>query len=166
MEVLTEVPQTGTKLRFDIDREIERPTGDSVMRVQGQSQDGGNLFDAAYVETNPEEADLVAIVLRETWAPSPETQDQIAQEVQATFGSRLSGRDAAQIAEIATQAQWRAVQQKLGLGDPNKVKKTAQKLAEQFERASAKRRSYTGTTSGNGQQDQPGHRTPMTGSRA
>jgi hypothetical protein len=91
VELTVDNPQTGTKLRLESDRRLERPQGDSVMRVQALGQDGGQVFDAAYVECDAQEADLIATLLHEAQYQSPQTQDRIAQEVQASFASRLSG---------------------------------------------------------------------------
>lgn len=147
MELTTEVPQTGTRLRIDADRQFEQAQGDSVLRVQGE-KDGTPVFDAAYVEVDERDGEAVAQILDWTLTPPPEVQDEIAQQVQATFQSKLSGRDANQIAHIATQATWQAMMQSLGLPSPDQIDKTQHplaKLAERFRRAAAKRRSaYSG----------------------
>lgn len=156
MELTTEVPQTGTKLRIDADRAFEQSGGDTVLRVQGQGTDGGQVFDSAFVELSEQEANAVAKILEWVLQPAPEIQDMIAQEVQATFSSKLSGRDAQQIAHIVQIAQWQAMQQKLGLPSPEQVGDQGQhplrRLAERFQRAAAKKRAaYSG---GNGERQQ------------
>jgi hypothetical protein len=138
MEVLTEVPRTGTKLRFDSDRHFDRPTGDSVIRVQGQSTDGAQVIDAGYVECSSDEARLIALLIREVADPSPETKDRLAQEVQAMHSARLSGRDARQIAEVASREWWTAIRAASPLlGTEREAGGIATRLAERFERASA-----------------------------
>lgn len=149
MELLTQVPETGTKLRIDSDRQFDRPHGDSVLRVQGSSADGGaNVFDAAYVELNDQEAVLVGHLLRQTLQPSPKTQDMLAQEIQAAFSSQLSARDAAQIAAIVSRAWWNAAQAQIGIGEEPETKRLVGKLAERFDRTAAKRREPAWSANG------------------
>lgn len=136
-EMLVEDQKTGTKLRLDSDRQWQHPQGDSVMRVQSQTKDGGQ-FDTAYVECDPQEADLIAILLHEVTYPSPQTLDTIAQEVHAAFSSKLSGRDAAQIAQIVGRQWWQAIQPLLGAG--GETEKAMKGLEERFTRAAAKSR--------------------------
>lgn len=152
MELTVNNPQTGSNLHLESDRQLERPQGDSVMRVQAQAQDGGQIFDAAYVECDAQEADLIATLLHETQNQSPQTQDRIAQEVQATFASKLSGRDAAQIAQIAARSGWQAIQTQLGIGEEAEAEQIVNKLVERFSRAASKRRE---PASGNGGQRAP-----------
>jgi len=147
VELTVDNPQTGTKLRLESDRQLERQQGDSVMRIQAQGQDGGQVFDAAYVECDAQEADLIAHLLHETQYQSPQTQDTIAQEVQATFASKLSGRDAAQIAQIVALSWRRATQSRLGVGDEAEAEQIINRLVERFSRAASKRRE---PASGNG----------------
>jgi len=149
VELTVDNPQTGTKLHLESDRQLERQQGDSVMRVQAQAQDGGQVFDAAYVECDAQEADLIATLLRETQNQSPQTQDTIAQEVQAAFASKLSGRDAAQIAQIVARSRRQAIRTQLGVGDEAEAEQIVNKLAERFGRAASKRRE---PSSGNGGQ--------------
>jgi uncharacterized protein (UPF0261 family) len=117
MEVLTEVPQTGTKLFFDADREFDGQAGDTVMRVKGQTREGTPLFDAAYVEVDEESATVVAALLRAIRQPSAEVTDQIAQIAQQAWKG---------LATIWPEAE--------------RQERTA-KLAERFERAAASRRN-------------------------
>jgi hypothetical protein len=152
VELTVDNPQTGTKLRLESDRQLERQQGDSVMRVQAQGQDGGQVFDAAYVECDAQEAELIATVLRETQYQSPQMQDRVAQEVQATFASKLSGRDAAQIAQIVARSSRQAVQTQLGIGDEAEAEQAINRLVERFSRAASKRRE---PASGNGAQQSP-----------
>jgi hypothetical protein len=156
MEVLTESPQ-GTKLRIDADRQWEGQQGDSVLRVQGQSADGGAIFDAAYVEIAEQEAQAVSQVLSVLDSPPAELVDHIAQEVQATFRSRLSGRDAAQIAQIATLATQQWVMQSLGASSEQWKQQSGaspiKRLAERFQRAASKRRGPYAGSKTNGQTD-------------
>jgi hypothetical protein len=152
VELTVDNPQTGTKLRLESDRQLERQQGDSVMRVQAQGQDGGQVFDAAYVECDAQEAELIATVLRETQQQSPQMQDGVAQEVQATFASKLSGRDAAQIAQIVARSSRQAVQTQLGIGDEAEAEQAINRLVERFSRAASKRRE---PASGNGAQQSP-----------
>lgn len=149
MEVLTDSP-SGTHLRIDSDRQFDTPTGDSVLRVQGE-RDGGQVFDAAYVEVGAQEANVIAKALRILQKPHPELQDEITQEIQATYSSRLSGRDAHQIAEVCGLAQRTWIARLVG-GDPQSQEKTMERLAERFERAAAKRSGIPGnyTPPGNG----------------
>ncbi len=151
MELTTEVPETKTRMKFDTDRPWDHQTGDSVMRALGVTTDGSQVFDGVYVETNPEDAKLIAYILRQSSAPTGKTRDGIAQDVQAAFGSSLSGRDAAQIAQIATRAIWLAAQRELGLPESQTDDKI-QQLAERFERASAKGGVPAYATAGNGEQ--------------
>lgn len=157
MEVLTEVPQSGTKLRIDADRQFEQQQGDSVLRVQGQSREGSPIFDAAYVEVSDQEAQAVATILQWITQPTPELQDKIAQEVQAAFSSKLSGRDAQQIAHIVTRAQTQALQEYVSLPrtqdqPTNGSQHPLQSLSERFQRAAARKRGpYSGSGSGSGQ---------------
>jgi hypothetical protein len=149
MEVTTEVPQTGTRLRIDADRQFEGQAGDSVLRVQGQSRDGSQVFDAIYVETNADEAQAVGTLLRSLRQPPQELSDEISQEVQATFGSKLGGRDAHQISQIVVRA-WR--QQALHLlGSQPDPDSRLEHLAERFQRAAANRRQPAAYTH-NGEQ--------------
>jgi len=156
MEVMTEVPQTGTKLRIDADRQFEGQAGDSVLRVQGQSRDGSQVFDAIYVETNADEAQVVGTLLRALRQPPQELSDEISQEVQATFGSKLGGRDAHQISQIVTRA-WRQHALQLLGAQPEREQRLEQ-IAERFERAAANRRQAPAYgRAGNGsQQEQKG----------
>lgn len=163
-EVMTEVPESGTKLRIDADRSFERPTGDSVLRIWGQTPDGAQVLDAAYVECNAKEADLIGHVLRQGATPAPSTVDTIAQEVLATFGSKLSGRDAHQIATIAAKAQWLAAANRLGISGEQEAERTVNELAERFERASAKAQTPPFMGGGNGETD-PRKRSEVTGAR-
>jgi hypothetical protein len=122
MEVLTQVPSTGTKLRIDADREFEGQPGDSVLRVQGQTPDGGQtIFDAAYVEMDATEAGVTAKVLRLLRKPDPAVTDEIAQDMLAAFGSKLTARDAHQIAEICARS-WR---DQIGRRPPSRARATA-----------------------------------------
>jgi hypothetical protein len=153
VELTVDNPQTGTKLHLESDRQLERQQGDSVMRVQAQAQDGGQVFDAAYVECDAQEADLIASLLHDTQYQSQQTQDRVAQEVQAAFTSRLSGRDAAQIAQIVARSRWQAIQGQLGIGDEAEAERIVNRLVERFSRAASKRRE---PASGNGGQQQAG----------
>lgn len=153
MEVTTQVPQTGTKLRFDSDRQFEGQSGDSVLRVQGQRPDGGQVFDAAYVEIDPKEADATARLLRQIVAPDQSLQDRIAQEVQATFSSKLSGRDGQQIAHIVSLALQQQVSQWLGGSTTEQSRQKIERLAERLERA-AGNRSNPSASYGSSQQSQ------------
>ncbi len=152
MELTVDNPQTGTKLHLESDRQLERQQGDSVMRIQAQAKDGGQVFDAAYVECDAQEADLIASLLHNTQYQSPQTQDRIAQEVQATFASKLSGRDAAQIAQIVARSLRQEVQRRLGVGDEAEAEQIVGRLVERFSRAASKRRE---PASGNGSQQSP-----------
>lgn len=141
MEVTTELPRSGTKLSIDADREFDGgQTGDSVLRVKGQSPDGSQtIFDASYVEVDSNEAAVVGAVLRMLRKPDADTTDQISQEILGAFGAKLGGRDAHQIAEIAHRA-WRT--QNFGTDWPEEERsQRMEKLAERFERASAQRRT-------------------------
>lgn len=160
MEVQTEVPQTGTRLRIDNDRQFDRPTGDSVIRVQAQSPDGGQVSDVTLVEVSGQESNLISFVLRQVQNPTQKTQELLATEVQAAFPSRLLGRDANQIAQLVARTHWLAVQQQAGIGDENQAEKAIQQLAERFERAAAKSRTPYGT---NGSQEQSQHSSPSRG---
>ena len=148
MELTVDNPQTGTKLRLDSDRQLERQQGDSVIRVQALGQDGGQVFDAAYVECDAQEADLIATLLHGTQYQSPQTQDTIAQEVQAAFASKLSGRDAAQIAQIVARSWRQAIQTQLGIGDEAEAEQIVNKLGERFSRAASKRREPASSNGG------------------
>ena len=148
-EVITEVPQTGTRLRIDADREFDVQSGDSVLRVRGERKDGGQVLDAAYVEVDGQEAQAVAYALRQVRQPSPELHDEIAREVQAAFGARLGARDASQIAQIVSRAWWQHLGAQLG-ADQNEREQRLERLAQRFERAAAKRRGAPST--GNGRQ--------------
>lgn len=150
MEVTTELPRSGTKLSIDADREFDGgQTGDSVLRVKGQSSDGSQtIFDAAYVEVDANEAAVVGGVLRMLRKPDADTTDQIAQEILGAFGSKLTGREAHQLAEIAAQT-WR--KQNFGTDWPEEQRgQRIEKLAERFERASAQRRTPAFAGAGNG----------------
>jgi len=149
VELTVDNPQTGTKLHLESDRQLERQQGDSVMRIQAQARDGGQVFDAAYVECDAQEAELIATLLHNTQYQSPQTQDRIAQEVQATFASKLSGRDAAQIAQIVARSWRQSVQTQVGIGDEAEAEQMINRLAERFSRAASKRRERP---SGNGVQ--------------
>lgn len=156
MEVTTQAP-SGTKLRIDADRQFEGQQGDSVLRIQGESPQGGQVFDAAYVEVDDREAQVIGKVVRSMRSPQPELIDTIASEVQSTFSSKLSGRDAHQIAEMCLKAQALAVSHLLGAQDPQQSGEKIERLAERFERAAAKRRNAPSwQTQGNGQQQQQG----------
>lgn len=145
MELQTEVPQTGTKVRIDADRGFEGQSGDSILHVQGQSTDGSPTFDAAYVEVNAQEAEAISHVLRWIGSPTPQMLDKVAQEVQATFSSKLGGRDAQQIAQLTATAVRQLVGQWIGAGSDHQVQEQVDTLAERFERAAAKRRQrYAG----------------------
>lgn len=140
MEVLTQVPSSGTKLRIDADREFDAgQSGDSVLRVQGQTPDGGQtIFDAAYVEVDAAEAEVTAKVLRGLRKPDRDMTDGISQDILAAFGGKLNAREAHQIAEIAASA-WR---DRAGQGTwpQEECGPRLDKLAERFERASAQRK--------------------------
>jgi hypothetical protein len=138
MEVTTEVPQTGTRLMIDADRDFDAPSGDSVLRVRGERRDGGQVLDVAYVEVDGQEAQAIAQALRQIRQPTPELHDEIAREVQAAFGARLGARDASQIAQIVSRAWWQYLGVHLGTEQPEREHRL-QRLAERFERASAKR---------------------------
>jgi len=153
VELTVDNPQTGTKLHLESDRQLERQQGDSVMRVQAQTQDGGQVFDAAYVECGAQEAELIASLLHDTQYQSQQAQDRVAQEVHAAFTSRLSGRDAAQIAQIVARSHWQAIQGQLGIGDEAEAERIVNRLVERFSRAASKRRE---PASGNGGQQQAG----------
>lgn len=160
MEVQTEVP-TGTRLRIDADRQFEGQQGDSVLRIQGERPEGGQVFDATYVEVEHYEAQAIAKILRSLTSPPPEQLDEIAREVQATFGSRLGGRDAQQIAQMAVRSQAQLVGSWLGTsvgsGDISKPQEQLEYLAERFERAAAKKRnapSWSQQSEGDGQGQQ------------
>jgi hypothetical protein len=154
MEVLTEVPQTGTRLRIDADRQFEGHAGDSIMRVQGQGRDGSQVFDATYVETSAEEAKVIGALLRALRQPPQELSDEISQEVQATFGARLGGRDAHQISQIVSRVWWQNAQRLLGSQDDREQQ--LEHLAERFERAAASRRQAPAYgAAGNGSEHQP-----------
>jgi hypothetical protein len=155
VEVQTQVPQSGTKLRIQNDRQFDQQSGDSVLRVSGQSQDGSPVYDAAYVEVEAREADTVGRLIRGARSPQPEIQDKISQEVQAAFSSRLSGRDAHQVALIATQAIQQQVAQWLGSPSGQPTDQTSQKLerlAERFERAAGLKAAAPSFQGGDGQQ--------------
>ncbi|HWF25918.1 MAG TPA: hypothetical protein VG275_10745 [Solirubrobacteraceae bacterium] len=139
MEVTTEVPQTGTRLMIDADRDFDTPSGDSVLRVRGERRDGAQVLDAAYVEVDGQEAQAIAQALRQIRQPTPELHDEIAREVQAAFGARLGARDASQIAQIVSRAWWQHLGVHLGTEQQEREQRL-QRLAERFERASAKRR--------------------------
>lgn len=158
MEVTTQVPQTGTKLRIDADRQFEGQAGDSVLRVQGQSPDGGQVFDAAYVEVDAQEAQAIGMLVRNLRQPTPELQDAIAQDVLAPFTAKLSGKDAAQIAHIVTKAWWDQLASYLG--PQGEREQRIERLAERFDRAAAKRKQPFGasTEEGNGQQQKQSNR--------
>jgi hypothetical protein len=145
MEVTTEVPQTGTRLLIDADRDFDRPSGDSVLRVRGERKDGGHVLDAAYVEVDGQEAQAVSQALRQIRQPTPELHDEIAREVQAAFGARLGARDAAQIAQIVSRTWWQHLGVHLGT-DQQEREHRLQQLAERFERAAAKRRGAPSPT--------------------
>lgn len=149
MEVTTQAP-SGTKLRIDSDRQFEGQQGDSVLRVQGQSEDGSQVFDATYVEMDPQEAAVLARLARSVIQPSPQLQDKIAQEVQATFASRIGGRDAQQIAHIAAQAVQVQVAAWFGWTDQptDQAMQPLERLAERLERSAAKRSKAPAFTSG------------------
>jgi hypothetical protein len=142
---------TGTKLRIDADREFEGQPGDSVLRVQGQTPDGGQtIFDAAYVEMDATEAGVTAKVLRLLRKPDPAVTDEIAQDMLAAFGSKLTARDAHQIAEICARS-WR---DQIGREWPDDERgPRIDKLAERFERASAQRKTPAFAGAGNGAQN-------------
>jgi hypothetical protein len=154
VEVLTEVPQSGTTLKIDNDRSFDGPSpGDSVLRVMGQSKDGTQVFDAAYVEVDPQEAETIALLLRQLRKPGADLTDEISQEVLAAFGSKVSGRDAHQISEICNRAWWQSL--KTSFGPHGESPQRIEQLAEKFERAAAKRRNAPSFTGGNGETPVP-----------
>lgn len=152
MEVTTQVPQTGTKLHIDADRGFDGPSGDSVLRIKGQNQEGSQTFDASYVEVDGPSAQVIAQVLRQIKAPTPELQSEIAREVQATFGDKLGGRDAQQVATIVARAWSQRLIQQMGLPQ-QQAEQHLDSLAERFERTAAQRRQQP-AYSGQGQQPQ------------
>lgn len=137
MDLTTEVPQTGTRLRIDADRQFEGQPGDGTLRIAGE-REGSQVFDATYVEVDEKEADLTAWLLRAIRTPTPELLDRVAQEVQATFSSKLSGREARQTADIMWQAIRAQVREYAGVKGEHDT--MVDKLAERFERAAARRR--------------------------
>lgn len=148
MEVQTQDPQTKTRLRIQGDRTFDRQSGDSVLRVQGQGEDGGQVFDAAYVEVNDQEAQGIGKMLRQLRSPSSELIDQIAQDVLGAYGSKLSGRDAHQIAHVIIRTQWQSLAQQFGQ-DESQQTQQIDRLAERFERAAANRRTTPSYGQGN-----------------
>lgn len=151
MELVTDAP-TGTKLRIDADRQFEGQQGDSVLRVQGERPEGGQVFDATYVEVDDKEAYAIAQLIRTARQPTPELMDTISREVQAMFGSRLSGRDAQQIAQTVGRAWWDWLGSSLSVTEEHRPQ-YVEALAERFERAAAKKRTppaFTQPTGGDG----------------
>lgn len=146
MQVEAQVPDTGTRLRLDADRQFESQQGDSVLRVQGQTPDGSPVFDAVYVEVTGQEARAVALLAEFIQKPPAQVEDAIAQEVQAAFSSRLTGRDAQQVAHIAHLAIWQALAPTLGI-DPRSMPNPAEgqnplrRVIERFQRAAAKKQA-------------------------
>jgi hypothetical protein len=157
MEITAQAP-TGTELRIQSDRQFDaQEQHDSVLRIQG-NKDGSQVFDAAYVEVTSREADCVAKLLRNARQPYPELQDAIAQEVQAAFSSKLTGRDAQQIAHLVTTATQQQVSRWMGgssSASPEQAGQQVERTAEKFERAAGQKRSapaYTSGAGGGGQQ--------------
>lgn len=150
MEVQTKDPQTKTTLRIQGDRTFDRQSGDSVLRVQGQGEDGSQVFDAAYVEVNEQEAQALGKLLRQLRSPSSEMTDQIAQEILSAYGSKLGGAQAHQIAELVVRAQRWQIAQQFGT-DESQQAQAIERLAERFERTAANRRTPSGGAPGNGQ---------------
>lgn len=140
MQLTTQDPQTGTKVRIEADRGFDNQgDGDSVLRILGLREDGSQTFDAEYVEVDPREADGIARLLRHVRQPTQELQDRVAQEIQAMYSARLSARDAQQIAQVTVQATQRQISQWMGYSSPEQASKKIERLAERFERAAAQR---------------------------
>lgn len=150
MEVLTETKPGGTKLRFNADRSLDQPSGDSVISVHGE-RDGTTVIESTYVQVDEREARAVGLVMDQIQAPTPPLLDKIAQDVQSTFGSKLSGRDAHQVAEIATRCWSEYLSTEIG---PREASDKISSLTERFQRAAASSRQPTG--SGNGSETSPG----------
>lgn len=142
MEVLAEVPETGTKLRFDTDRQFDGGPGDATLHIEGLKDDGSKIHDGTYVEVTPEEAGLVAWFVRAIRQPTPELRDKITQEIQSAYGSCLSGREAQQVGDLAWRGIMDAAQGKLGAGRPT-AERTMDRLAERFDRASTRAQATT-----------------------
>lgn len=146
MEIVTQVP-SGPTLHIENDRQFDSQTGDSVLRIQGERPEGGQVFDACYVEVEAQEAQAIALVLRSLATPQPEMIDHIAREIQSAFGSVLSGRDAHQVAEIGSRARFQMVQSWMGgltltqkgTQTPTQQQQVVEKLAQRFERAASKK---------------------------
>lgn len=162
MEVVTQVPSTGTKLHIDADREFDHQSGDAVLRILGQASDGHQVLDAAYVQCNATEANLIGYLLRQTLTPQPETTDVITQEILAAFGSQLSARQASQISQMASRAQWSTLSQQLATDQQN-AERQINELAERFQRASAKAETPAFAGSGNGEGTPGGRSRPGQG---
>jgi len=136
-----EVPETGTKLTIDNDRDWESAPHDSVMRVVGQSSGGSQLVVAAFTQVSEEEAEMVSTLLDQIVNPDRATIEQITLDIAAAFPASLSGTQAHRAAEIATQSLWAAAAQKCGLGDQPEVKRVVQEMTSRFERAAATARN-------------------------
>lgn len=150
MELVTETKPGGTKLRINADRSFDQPSGDSVISVQGE-REGTTVINSTYVQVDEREAHAVGLVMDQIQAPAPPLLDKIAQEVQSTFGSTLSGRDAHQVAEIACRCWWDYFATELG---PREASEKIPSLTERFQRAAASSRQPSG--SGNGTETSSG----------
>ena len=93
----------------------------------------------------------------------PEMLDHIAQEIQSTFSSKLTGRDAHQVAEIGSRARYQMVQNWLGLNlvqqqqQGQTQQQQIEKLAQRFERAASKKQgspSYIAQENGESEEQQ------------
>lgn len=145
MEVLAEVPETGTKLRFESDREFDGGPQDATLRIRGSKDDGSPTHDGIYVEVTPEEAGLVAWFTRAIRQPTPELRDRITQEIQAAYGSCLTGKEAQQVADLAWGGIMDTARSRLNVHGRSAAEHTIERLAERFDRASTRAQAATPT---------------------
>lgn len=160
MEVTTQVPETGQRIKIDADRQFDGQTYDSVVRIQGQNPDGTPSLDATMVQVDEQEAEAIGKLIRSLKSPQQEVLDRIAQEVQATFSAKLSGRDAQQIAHLVHRSWWEQFSSSFGSTDEPERASKVEYLAERFYRAAGRSRTpFTGSaSSGNGEQQQQSSR--------
>lgn len=158
MEVTTQVPETGQRIKIDTDRQFDDRMYDSVFRVQGQNPDGTPSLDATMVQVDEQESEAIGKLIRSLKSPQQDVLDRIAQEVQATFGSKLGGRDAQQIAQLVHRSWWEQFSSAFGGTDEPERASKVEHLAERFFRAAGRSRTPYTSGSGNGQQQQEASR--------
>lgn len=133
------VPGSGTDVTFTNDRTWDGESGDSVLRVQGQSSDGGQVIDRNFTEVSGQQAQALGKILRALTQMPSDVLESITRDVQATFGSQLNGSDCHLLAEQVGRRYAEALTS--NLGQAQERQQQINQLAERFERTAAQSRS-------------------------